>query len=81
MKLWIGNLDPAVTDEELKAFVGKYAPQLEIGEIARVPGDGSRPAATLTSKGSLVALYEAQQRLDGMIWNKRTLVVQVLRDL
>ena len=81
MKLWIGNLDPAVTDDELKAFVGKYAPQLEIGDIERVPGDGSRPAATLASKGSLVALYEAQQRLDGMIWNQRTLVVQVLRDL
>lgn len=81
MKLWIGNLDPAVTDDELRAFVGKYAPQLEIGDIERVPGDGSRPGATLTSKGSLVALYEAQQRLDGMIWNQRTLVVQVLRDL
>lgn len=81
MKLWIGNLDPAVTDDEIKAFVGKYTPQLEIGEIVRVPGDGSRPGATLTSNGSLVALYEAQQRLDGMIWNGRTLVVQVLRDL
>jgi len=81
MKLWIGNLDPAVTDDEIKALVGKYAPQLEIGEIARVPGDGSRPGATLTSNGSLVALYEAQLRLDGMIWNGRTLVAQVLRDL
>ncbi|MGH8619277.1 MAG: RNA recognition motif domain-containing protein [Burkholderiales bacterium] len=81
MKLWIGNLDPAVTDDELKAFVGKYTPHLEIGEIVRVPGDGSRPAATLTSKGSLVVLYEAQQRLDGMLWKDRKLVVQVLRDL
>jgi hypothetical protein len=30
---------------------------------------------------ALVALYEAQLRLDGMIWNGRTLVAQVLRDL
>ena len=81
MKLWIGNLDPAVTDDELKAFVGKYAPQLEIAEIERVPGDGSRPGATLTTDGSLVALHEAQRRVSGMFWNKRKLIAQVLRGL
>ncbi len=50
MNLWIGNIAPEVTDEELAAFVVKYGcPRPE--RIERVPGDGSRPAAVLAFDG------------------------------
>jgi RNA recognition motif-containing protein len=76
MNLWIGNLDPAVTDDELKAFVAKYgcpAPE----RIERVPGDGSRPAAVLFFPSEHdKAVGNAQLRLHGMYWKNRQLFVQ-----
>ena len=46
-KLWIGNIEPGTTDDELREFVKKYSPDLEIEAIQRVEGDGSiRPHAT-----------------------------------
>jgi RNA recognition motif-containing protein len=76
MNLWIGNIAPEVTDEDLKAFVAKYgcpAPS----RIERVPGDGSRPAAVLFfDQASDKAVYDAQLRLHGMYWNGRQLYVQ-----
>ena len=76
MNLWIGNLAPEVTDEELKSFVGKYgcpAPE----RIERVPGDGSRPAAVLFFDAAHdKAVYNAQLRLHGMYWKERRLFVQ-----
>ena len=79
MKLWMGNLDPATTDEELQEFLTKYgAPK--IATIERVMGDGSRPAVTLTFESPAVeTLYKMAQRLNGMHWKERELVVQVLR--
>ena len=41
MKLWIGNIAPGTTDDEVRDFVKKYAPDLEIKTIQRVEGDGS----------------------------------------
>ena len=76
MNLWIGNIAPEVTDEDLKAFVAKYgcpAPN----RIERVPGDGSRPAAVLffdDAPDKVVA--QAQFRLHGMYWKGRQLFVQ-----
>jgi len=76
MNLWIGNLAPEVTDEDLKGFVGKYgcpAPE----RIERVPGDGSRPAAVLFFTASHdKAVYNAQLRLHDMYWKGRRLFVQ-----
>ena len=80
MKLWIGNLDPQTTDEQLREFLGKYS-TLRIAKITRVPGDGSRPAATLEFENpDFKAVYDAQRRLHGMHWNQRELFVQVTRD-
>ena len=77
MKLWIGNLDPQTTDEELAEFVRKYT-QLEIASIVRHPGDGSRPAVMLEFKdGDLAALSQAQMRLHGMYWKNRALHVAI----
>ena len=78
MNLWIGNIAPEVTDEDLKAFVAKYgcpAPN----RIERVPGDGSRPAAILVfDQAPDKAVYDAQLRLHGMYWNGRQLMVQTM---
>ena len=76
MNLWIGNIAPEVTDEDLKAFVAKYgcpAPN----RIERVPGDGSRPAAVLFFEDAPdKAVAQAQLRLHGMYWKGRQLFVQ-----
>ena len=45
MKLWIANIAPGTTDDEIKAFAKKYGPELEVVGIQREDGDGSRPAA------------------------------------
>ena len=78
MKLWIGNLDAATTDDELRAFVRKYAGR-EIISLKHVPGDGSRPGVMLELEGAGAAeLNQAQLRLHGMYWKNRALVTQVL---
>ena len=46
MKLWIGNIAPGTSDEELRAFLGKYGIE-NVASIEHVEGDGSRPAAVL----------------------------------
>jgi hypothetical protein len=79
MNLWIGNLDPNVSDEDLKGFVTKYGCPSPT-RIERVAGDGSRPAAVLMFDGaSDKAIYEAQMRLHDMFWRGRRLFVQTTR--
>jgi len=77
MKLWIGNMAPDTSDEEIRAFVTKYAPDLEIKAIQRIEGDGTRPAASIefvdTPYGSVEKI---SLRLHGMFWKGRELVVQ-----
>jgi RNA recognition motif-containing protein len=78
-KLWIGNMAPDTSDEEIRAFVKKYAPDLEIKAIQRVDGDGSRPGASIefvdTPYGSVEKI---SMRLHGMYWKGRELMVQTL---
>jgi len=80
MKLWIGNIEPGTTDDELREFVKKYAPDLEIKTILRVEGDGSRPAASIefvdTPYGSVEKI---SMRLNGMFWKNRQLLCQTAR--
>ena len=77
MKLWIGNLDPKTTDDELREFLGKYT-KLQVTGIVRHPGDGSRPAAMIELEGGdIVALDAAQRRLHGMYWKNRSLHVAI----
>jgi hypothetical protein len=79
MKLWIGNMAPGTPDEEIRAFVKKYAPNLECTKIQRVEGDGSRPAAVLEfADPPLGALEGVSMRLNGMYWKERSIVVQTL---
>ena len=79
MKLWIGNIAPDTSDEEISAFVKKYAPELECTKIERVDGDGSRPAAMLEfAEAPLGALEKISMRLNRIYWKKRELLVQTL---
>jgi len=79
MKLWIGNIAPDTSDEEIRAFVKKYAPDLECTSLQRVDGDGSRPAAMLEfAEAPIGALEKVSMRLNRMYWKKRELLVQTL---
>jgi RNA recognition motif-containing protein len=74
MRLWIGNMEPGTTDDEIRAFVKKYAPELECYEIERVEGSGTHPAAMLRfSGGTPASLGNLAVRLNGMYWKGRTL--------
>jgi RNA recognition motif-containing protein len=79
VKLWIGNIAPGTSDDEIREFVKKYAPDLECKKIQRIDGDGSRPAATLefadTPYGSVEKI---SMRLHGMYWKERELFVQTV---
>jgi RNA recognition motif-containing protein len=79
MKLWIGNIAPDTSDDEIREFVKKYAPDLECKKIQRIEGDGSRPAASIefvdTPYGSV---EKVSMRLHGMHWKGRELFAQTI---
>jgi hypothetical protein len=78
MKLWIGNVAPGTSDDEIKEFLRKYAPDLECRTIARVEGAGNRPGAMIQfEEGSKAALDTLGRRLNGMYWKGRSLVSSV----
>ena len=77
MKLWIGNIAPGTSDDELKALITKYA-QLTCDKIERVEGAGNRPAAMIqVPEASKAALDNLSRRLNGMYWKGRALVSTV----
>ena len=79
MRLWIGNMAPGTTDDELREFAKKYAPQLECTEIERVEGTGTHPAAILAfTGGTPLMLGNLAIRLNGMYWKGRTLNVNTM---
>ena len=79
-KLWIANIAPDTTDDELKALVARYAPDIECTSIQRVDGEGSRPAVWMAFTGKkLDTLGKLQLRLDGMYWKGRTLACSTTR--
>ena len=78
MKLWIGNIAPEASDDDLRALLQKYGGAVEVLSIERAPGDGSRPAAMLEVAATSEALYQITQRLNGMHWKGRSLTVQAM---
>ena len=79
MKLWMGNMAPNTTDEEIKDLVKKYAPDMTCTSIVRVEGTGSRPGAMLEFEGGgMGAIENLSRRLNGMYWKQRELVCQKL---
>jgi hypothetical protein len=74
MRLWIGNMAPGTTDDEVRAFAQKYAPDLEVVELERVEGTGTHPAVILRFTGGTPAdLGNLALRLNGMYWKGRSL--------
>jgi hypothetical protein len=77
MKLWMGNIEPGTSDDEIKELVKKYAPDLTCTSLERVEGTGSRPGAMLEfSGGGMGALDKLSLRLNGIYWKNRALVCQ-----
>jgi RNA recognition motif len=78
-RLWLANIAPGTTDEELKELVKKYAPELECTEIQREEGSGSRPAALMTFTGKKFdSLGKLALRLNGMYWKERALTCSTM---
>ena len=73
MKLWIANIAPGTTDEEIKALVKKYGTGLECISIQREDGDGTRPAAGIECTGTRIEVGNLSLRLNGMYWKGRPL--------
>ncbi|NUA28639.1 RNA recognition motif domain-containing protein [Cupriavidus basilensis] len=78
--LFVGNIDNGITDEEIKAFLVKYGfPPFD--EIEHVPGDGTRPAVTLTFHSlDPESLRKLQPRIHNMFWNGRTVNAHVMTE-
>ena len=74
MRLWIENIAPGTDDEEVKALVRKYAPELVCESIVRVEGTGSHPGALLQlAGGTFASTHNLSRRLSGMYWKQRGL--------
>ncbi len=74
MRLWIGNMAPGTSDDEIRAFMVKYSPDLECTMIERIEGEGTHPAAILEfTGGTTMALTNLALRLNGMYWKGREL--------
>jgi hypothetical protein len=73
-RLWLANIAPETSDDELKELVKRYAPDIDCTEIQRVEGDGSRPAAVMSFSGKRFdSLGKLKLRLDGLYWKGRKL--------
>jgi hypothetical protein len=79
MNLWIGNIAPGTSDEEIREFVRKFVPDLECVRIQRIYGDGTRQTATLEfSCTPYGAVEKISMRLNGRHWKGRELYAQTL---
>ena len=78
-KLWIGNVPPGTTDEELLELVKKYS-GLDGRLAEHVPGDGSRPAVIIEFAGApLGAVSQLALRLQGLRWKEQTIHASTLQ--
>ena len=78
--LLLANVDSAVADEEVKAFLEKYGfPPFD--EIEHVPGGGAHPAVRLTFKDAPAeALRTLLPRIQDMFWKNHKIHAQVVAD-
>lgn len=74
-RLWIANLPPEASDDEIDEFLQKYGfPSFD--GIERVPGDGSRPAAILDFPSLTEDLLRRlQPRVHDVAWREHKLFV------
>jgi hypothetical protein len=79
VRLWLGNIAPDTSDDELKALLKKYAPDLECVAIKHEDGTGSRPGALLEfTGGGPTLLGNLALRLNGMYWKGRELTCSTM---
>jgi hypothetical protein len=78
--LLLGNIDSGTTDDEIKDFLVKYGfPPFD--EIEHVPGDGTRPAVTLTFHTlDPDSLRKLQVRIHNMFWKGHKVSELVLQE-
>ena len=73
-RLWIGNVPPEATDDEVAELAKKYCGGLDCKVVQHVDGDGTRPARILEFVGApLGAVDTLALRLAGMYWKDREL--------
>jgi hypothetical protein len=73
-RLWLTNVAPEASDDEIRALAKKYAPQLECAALQREAGDGTRPVAFITfTGGDLGDVERLAERLNGLFWKDRKL--------
>jgi RNA recognition motif-containing protein len=77
MKLWLGNIAPGTSDDELRAFLEKYGVPAVVS-VERVADEGTRPAAMVEVAAAPEAVNRLTQRLNGMYWKGRALTVQAM---
>jgi hypothetical protein len=75
MKLWMGNIAPGTSEEEVKAFLAKYGMHTVVS-VQQVNDDASRPAAVVEIVAPPDAVQRITERLNGMYWKGRSLTVQ-----
>ena len=79
-QLWIGNIKPGTSDDELKALLVKYGFP-EFDSIQHVDGDGTRPAVILAfEQTDVLTLQKLQSRVHNLFWKDRRLNVSVMTD-
>jgi len=77
LKLWLGNIAPDTSDDELRALLEKYGgADLKVLSIEHVAEDGSRPSAMVDLAATSDAMYKITQRLNGLYWKGRSLTAQ-----
>lgn len=76
----LANVDPAVTDDEIREFLVKYGFP-PFSAIEHHAGDGSQPSVLVSFDELDAAKLQAlQPRIDHVYWHKRELHVRILQD-
>jgi hypothetical protein len=77
-RLWIANIAPGTSDDEIKALVSKYTTDaIECTELQRVEGEGSGPGALMSFTGKKFdTLGKLSLRLNGLYWKGRRLACE-----
>jgi hypothetical protein len=71
-RLWLTNVAPEASDDEIRALAKKYAPQLDCVSLQREGGEGPRPLAFMTfTGGEFGSVEQLAERLNGMYWKER----------
>jgi len=73
IRLWLVNFEPGTSDDEIQAFLVKYGfPAFDA--IEQIPGDGTRPGATITFNTlDEEALRRLLPRVHNIYWKNRKL--------